>query len=169
MFTCCASKSDGEMLSLSFGFGQSSNTFYRISSFFKHEIYLFPRWKINWPQWIYLLLYSPPLKYLNLVLIPGAKLDVHWGTWTGRLDGCREYSRNFHDIDFNMSGWGLYVLNFLCYILSQLKWKDCMGFLRNKLNKWIVKLCILNGSSILFTRYEEAEASKIKSRNYGSN
>ena len=26
-----------------------------------------------------------PLKYLNLVLIPGAKLDGHRGTWTGCL------------------------------------------------------------------------------------
>ena len=27
--------------------------------------------------------YISPLKSLNLVLIPGAKLDGHWGTWTG--------------------------------------------------------------------------------------
>ena len=29
------------------------------------------------------------LKSLNLVLIPGAKLDGYWGTWTGCGDGCR--------------------------------------------------------------------------------
>ena len=27
--------------------------------------------------------YISPLKFLNSVLIPGAKQDDHWGTWTG--------------------------------------------------------------------------------------
>ena len=64
------------------GFGQNNNTFYRNSAFFKHNFCLAPRWKINWPRWIFFF-YISPLKSLNLVLIPGAKLDGYWGTCTG--------------------------------------------------------------------------------------
>ena len=62
-------------------FGQSNNTFYGISAFFKHNFCLVLRWKINQRRWIYFFLDS--LESLNLVLIPGAKLDGHRGTWTG--------------------------------------------------------------------------------------
>ena len=31
-------------------------------------------------------LYISLLNFLNLVLIPGAKLDDHWGTWTGCIN-----------------------------------------------------------------------------------
>ena len=54
--------------------------------FFEHNFCLATRWKINWPQWIYFLYFSS-LKSLNLVLIPGAKLGGHRGTWTGCFKG----------------------------------------------------------------------------------
>ena len=40
-------------------FCQSSNTFYGISAFFKHNFCLAPRWKIIWPRWIYFFSYFP--------------------------------------------------------------------------------------------------------------
>ena len=72
-------------------FGQSNSIFYKISALFEHNFCLAPLWNIRWAQWIYFFCISP-LKSLNLVLIPGAKLDGHWGTWTGCLTEINESS-----------------------------------------------------------------------------
>ena len=58
----------------SLDFGQSNNTFYEISAIFKNNFFLNSAVEFNWPRWIYFF-YIPLLKYVNLVLIPGAKLD----------------------------------------------------------------------------------------------
>ena len=49
MFGSFLSKLDGEIFPWALDFGQSINTFYRISGFFKHNFCVAPRWKINCP------------------------------------------------------------------------------------------------------------------------
>ena len=66
-------------------FGQSNNMFYEISTFFKHNFLRnFPVENELAPV-NFIILYISPLKSSNLVLIPGAKLIGHRGTWTGCL------------------------------------------------------------------------------------
>ena len=64
-------------------FGQNNNTFYEITAFFKHNFCLAPRWKINRARWFFFFFNISRLKSLNLVLMPGAKLDGYRGTWAG--------------------------------------------------------------------------------------
>ena len=65
-------------------FGQSNNTFYGISTFFEYSFYLANGGKST-DQTELSFSYISPLKSLNLILIPGAKLDGHGCTWTGCL------------------------------------------------------------------------------------
>ena len=72
-------------------FGQSNGKFYGISALFKHFC-LAPQWIINWTRWTNFI-YISQLKSLNLVLIPGVKLNVHRDTWAGYI--CDSSTRDF--------------------------------------------------------------------------
>ena len=78
-------------------FGQSNNMFHGISAFFKHNFCLAPWWKINWPRSrrTSFFLYFPA-EIFDLVLIRGAKLDGHRGTWTLN-DDCNDVILKSHD------------------------------------------------------------------------
>ena len=62
-------------------FGQSNNTFYGSLAFLNITFTLLPGGKSTGPG-EFTFFYIAPLKSLNLVLIPGAKLDGHRSTWT---------------------------------------------------------------------------------------
>ena len=74
-------------------FGQSDKSFYGVFAFFKHNFFLALWWKINWLRWIYFFCVTP-LKSLNLVLIPDAKLDGYRGS----LTGCFYIISHFHGL-----------------------------------------------------------------------
>ena len=59
-------------------FGQTINTVYGVSAFLLTSLVETRRTPIN-----LVFFYISPLRSLNLVLIPDAKLDGHRGTWTG--------------------------------------------------------------------------------------
>ena len=59
---------------------------------------LAPRWKNDWPQWIF---FFSPLKFLNLVLIPDAKSYGRLGTWAG----CSETFLHLIFISSNYFAW----------------------------------------------------------------
>ena len=86
MFCSGTSKLDRETFPFRFGLSQSNNTSYKISSIFKYNFCLAPRWKLTWRQLI-CFFYISPLKSMDLILIIGKKLDGQLGTWTGRMAG----------------------------------------------------------------------------------
>ena len=78
-------------------FGQSNNMFHGISAFFKHNFCLAPWWKSTDPGPDRLLFYLYfPAEIFDLVLIRGAKLDGHRGTWTLN-DDCNHIILKSHD------------------------------------------------------------------------
>ena len=73
-------------------FGQSNNTFYGISTFFKHNFLSQFSGGKSTESGEFKFFYISSLKPLNLVLIPGEKLDGHRGTWTACIYETRKYS-----------------------------------------------------------------------------
>ena len=82
---CFSSKLDYEMFLLPLDFGQSNKTFYGIYLHFLNITFAkLPSGESIYPG-EFSFFYISPLKSLNLVLIPGAKLDGQRGTWAGSL------------------------------------------------------------------------------------
>ena len=89
MFDSCSSTLYGEVrFPCALDFGQSSNTFYGISAFLKHNFYLAPRWKIIRPQWIFFFS-DFPVEIFEFSFIPGCNIRWPLGTWAGC---CKHYT-----------------------------------------------------------------------------
>ena len=82
MFDSCPSKLDNEMIPLRFGFGQSSNRFYRMSAFLNIFFSQLPSGKSTDPG-EFNCFYISLVKSLNIILLPGAKLNYQQAIWRG--------------------------------------------------------------------------------------
>ena len=85
MFDSCLSRLYGEMLPLCFGLWPKQQHVLGNLCIFKTKFLLNSPVENQLAPVNLIFLYISPLKFLNLVLIPGAKLDGHRGTWTGYI------------------------------------------------------------------------------------
>ena len=95
MFGSFPSQLHSEMFPLHLGFWPKQHILWNFWFFWRK--FLRSSLVENWQSPVnYIFLYISPLKYLNLVLIPGVKMDNHRGTWT---DCIKQYDANMWIIE----------------------------------------------------------------------
>ena len=131
MFGSFPSQLHSEMFPLHLGFWQKQDILWNF--WFLWRKFLRSSLVKNWQSPVnYIFLYISPLKCLNLVLIPGVKMDNHRGTWT---DFIKQYDANMWVIEafvkiflkrlvifcFNNSILFLYILFYLVILLDRIR------------------------------------------------